>query len=163
MNTLSTGANKSVEDEEALLSRDQNTPASPLTIASTSSSSINTRRAKGRPINRLRLDNISNPSTEASLPSKYVFNPFFSNIQQNRRLDYVSAQDRFSIRPPRYLIRYQPETRSINYICNQDEPHIQRIRTDAIDTYALPTWMRRALSPEDGPKYMADCYEVLLV
>jgi hypothetical protein len=167
MSKLSNDAEKPVYDEVKLLIRGQVAlNPSPAASKSPSISTRRTKRAKRRPIDGLKLDNLStllpeaSPSSSSSFSNQY-FNPFFSNIRQNMELcHYSGVQDRIPVRLPKYLVQYQPETRSINYSSIQIEPYTtQKIRTGV---YVIPAWMKRVLSPEEGPKYMADCYEVLL-
>lgn len=110
------------------------------------------RRAQG-----LQLGSLPPPGplTAPSMPlDNQAFNPFFSNIRQNMELGHGDIKERFPIRPP------SPSQCQIDAATGKVSNRTLRQIIGVSDPSTIPPWLHALLDQENGPKRLAEMYEV---
>lgn len=128
--------------------------------STTTTSATSTRRKRPG----LHLGSLPSASTGAPGPftaptmalSNQAFNPFFSNIRQNMELSHGSIKERFPIRLPAHC-KIDPETGRI-----EDNHHL-RDCMGVTASNVIPGWLREMISDNEGPRRLAELYEVSCV
>lgn len=97
-----------------------------------------------------------------------AMNPFFTNIRQNLELSHGPLKERFAVRLP-YGLKYEnsivksitssPLSTSFN---NAHHPRfgLAGSSVDQDGNFQPPIWLRNIMDVENGPKKLAEMYEV---
>lgn len=96
-------------------------------------------------------------------------NPFFTNIRQNLELSHGPLKERFSVKLPWGLQYNNGVVSSITSspLCTSlNATHHPRFglagsSVDHQGNFQLPIWLRNIMDAENGPKKLAEMYEVL--
>lgn len=86
-------------------------------------------------------------------------NPFFSNIRQNLELAHGSLKERFPIRLP-FGLNYN-EGGIIKSSSQHPRYGLAGTLVDDQGNLILPLWLNQVLGSNNGPKKLAQLYEVL--
>jgi hypothetical protein len=96
-----------------------------------------------------------------------AMNPFFSNIRQNLELSHGPLKERFEVRLPcglQYKDGIITTTVSSSYPAANNIHHprfgLAGSSVDKNGNFQLPIWMRNIMNTENGPKMLAEMYEV---
>ncbi|KAI9315640.1 protein-tyrosine phosphatase-like protein [Dichotomocladium elegans] len=141
----------------------QPNPFPPAALPITPNLPSTTRRRPG-----LHLGTLPGASSGAPGPftaptmalSNQAFNPFFSNIRQNMELSHGGIKERFPIRlPPHWTL----DAQSGQAICSSpSEAHpLRDVIGVHLATSVVPSWLREMTASEDGPRRLAEMYEMI--
>lgn len=90
-------------------------------------------------------------------------NPFFTNIRQNLELSHGPLKERFEVRLPWGLANHQGTIAPSNPMSlNSHHPRfgLAGSSVDEEGNFQLPMWLRDIMETDNGPKKLAEMYEV---
>ncbi|KAI9499166.1 protein-tyrosine phosphatase-like protein [Zychaea mexicana] len=145
--TLSSLANGASSDVSSL----QQTSATTTAAAASPTTTTSRKRGPGLHLGSLPPSAAPGPFTAPTVGlNNQQFNPFFSNIRQNMELSHGSIKERFPIRlPPSSSCQVDMATGRVT----------KRQLRQGLS--AVPSWLRDMFSSNDGPRKLAELYEII--